>query len=80
MVAHPDYLTDARLLKVQFTSLKKFVKEKECVPDRSLWVANTKFALVCLAEQWNIALEPILEKIGPYEAPDFWCHCTAGWV
>ena len=38
------YLTDARLGKLPFAQLKKFLKESGKAPNRDLWIANTKAA------------------------------------
>ena len=60
----PDYLTDARLGKVAFMKMKKFLEEKGA-PKSDLFVTSTKFALVAVAERHNIKLEPLLDELGP---------------
>ena len=62
----PDYRTDARLGKVAFMKMKKFLEEKGA-PKSDLFVASTKFALVAVAEKHNIKLEPLLDELGPYQ-------------
>ena len=63
----PDYLTDARLIKIGFMPLKKALKEAN-VPTADLSTATTKFALVAIAEKHNINLDGILESVATSEA------------
>ena len=62
-----DYLTDARIGKLPFMKLKKFLSDNG-VDAKEMSSASTKFALVAIAEKKEIALEPLLDEIGPREA------------
>ena len=62
-----DYLTDARIGKLPFMKLKKFLSDNG-VDAKEMSSASTKFALVAIAEKKEIALEPLLDELGPREA------------
>ena len=52
----PDYLTDARLIKIGYMPLKNALKAAN-VPTADLSTATTKFALVDIAEKHKVDLE-----------------------
>ena len=59
----PDYLIDARISKLPVTSLRDFLKSSGKCLDDELSRATTKFALISLAENKQIELEPLLANI-----------------
>ena len=59
----PDYLIDARISKLPVTSLRDFLKSSGKCLDDELARATTKFALISLAENKQIELEPLLANI-----------------
>ena len=58
-----DPLTDPRLSQVPFMRLKSFLR-KAGVSEPELFAASTKFALVVLASDLQIKLEPLLKEHG----------------
>ena len=85
-----DYLTDARIGKLPFMKLKKFLADNGVDP-KEMSSASTKFALVAIAERSNnstAALTPIeldavavggnpLFSFGPTAAPSLLDPATA---
>ena len=67
-----DYLTDPRLPKLAFASIKKHV-EVTCasrgVPSeelkKKLLGCATKFAIVAVADEYNVELDTLLDELGP---------------
>ena len=68
VVLKVDYLTDGRLLKLSWGSLKRFLLESGVAKEDIGSCGFTKFALVELANKFDIKLEPILDVIGNSEA------------
>ena len=64
----PDYLTDARLIKIGYMPLKNALKAAN-VPTADLSTATTKFALVAIAEKHKVDLERILDSAVTSDAP-----------
>ena len=60
-----DPLTDPRLAKVPFGKLKRFMQEKVANEEakHNLFLCSTKFAIVSLAEDLGIRLDPILDEV-----------------
>ena len=58
-----DYLADSRVGKLTLTSLKDYLVASKKCPDEELARANTKFALISLAEASKVELEPLLANI-----------------
>ena len=72
---HPDYLTDARLMKIPFLEIKRYITvacddepEKLESVKKHLFYASTKFALVQVAEAHGVALAELLDSVGDYDA------------
>ena len=61
-----DYLIDSRLAKLTFMEIKRFLNEKGASKS-ALFNASSKFALVAIADQLFIPLEPLFAKIGPLD-------------
>ena len=67
-----DYLTDPRLSKLTFASIQKHI-EATCVSrgfptvelKQKLFGCATKFALVSVADEFEVELETLLNEIGP---------------
>eukprot|EP00900_Chrysochromulina_parva_P004161 jgi/Chrpa1/13746/Chrysochromulina_OHIO_Genome00018686-RA len=67
-----DYLTDPRLSKLTFASIQKYI-EATCVSrglptvelKQKLFGCATKFALVSVADEFEVELETLLNEIGP---------------
>jgi len=67
-----DYLTDPRLAKLTFASIKKHV-EATCASrglpsvqlKRKLLGCATKFAIVAIADEYNVELDTLLDELGP---------------
>jgi len=67
-----DYLTDPRLSKLTFASIQKYI-EATCVSrglpsvelKQKLFGCATKFALVSVADEFDVELETLLNEIGP---------------
>ena len=67
-----DYLTDPRLARVAFASIKKHV-EATCASrglpsvelKKKLLGCATKFAIVAIAEEYNVELDTLLDELGP---------------
>ena len=67
-----DYLTDPRLAKLAFASIKKHV-EATCASrglpsvelKKKLLGCATKFAIVAIADEYNVELDTLLDELGP---------------
>ena len=72
---HPDYLTDARLMKIPFLEIRRSITVA-CDDDdaklesvkKQLFYASTKFALVQVAEAHGVKLADLLDSVGDYDA------------
>ena len=70
-----DYLTDPRLPKLTFISIKKHV-EAPCVSrglpseelKKKLLGCATKFAIVAVADEYSVELDTLLDEVGPIKA------------
>ena len=70
-----DYLTDPRLPKLTFISIKKHV-EATCVSrglpseelKKKLLGCATKFAIVAVADEYSVELDTLLDEVGPIKA------------
>jgi hypothetical protein len=62
-----DILSDARLSMVPFGELKQYILEKNVTLKKELFMCSTKFAVVHLADKYEISLDPLLDKLGPYQ-------------
>ena len=61
----PDYLADARTGRLPLDRLRGFLESSGKVTREELAAAETKFALISLAEDKHIDLEPLLAGLGP---------------
>ena len=67
-----DYLTDPRLARLAFANIKKHV-EATCASrglpsvelKKKLLGCATKFAIVAIAEEYNVELDTLLDELGP---------------
>ena len=66
-----DALADSRLIKIPYIRLKNYLADVGGIdiPEKELFTASTKFALVNIAEKHHIKLDLLLDEIGPYEPP-----------
>jgi len=70
-----DYLTDPRLPKLTFISIKKHV-EATCASrglpsvelKKKLLGCATKFAIVAVADEYSVELDTLLDEVGPIKA------------
>jgi len=79
-----DALIDRRLLKVPFAKLKGFVAEKVMVVETSvsrqdevLSHFSTKFAMLAIAEEYNVSVDSLLDEVGPRQEPKVYCEAAA---
>ena len=59
----PDYLADARVVKLPIERLREFVSTRGGCSENELSRATTKFALISLAEEKGVDLEEVLNAV-----------------